>query len=385
MALCFTATDIRQAEPKKSEYWIKDPETRGLALKVATSGRKVFVLRYRTQANRQRKLTLGTFPEMTIRQARKAAARHWADIFDGDDPAKVKADKRTVTVKALVETYLRDQAKPTLAPSSFKQYQAVLRKRVVPQIGGIPLSELSRADIEALHRSMSSTPVNANRMLGVVKAMLYKAEDWGLAPRGSNPAARVKMNKEDPSRRYFTDVEQVRIFEAIEMLRHVMVKSRAGLDAIVLLFFTGCRPGEVLKLRWEDIDFVSKTATLHKTKTGEASLPLSQQAIDHLQSIASQSSSQWIFPGPDPSKHLTMLVRPWKRICEVAELPNARIKDIRHTVGTYLAFSGNLYSAQAILRHTSPKTTMRYAHPFEEAVRRDLDSAISRINNNRRK
>lgn len=211
---------------------------------------------------------------MTVAVAREAAVRHWSQIFSGGDPAQGRADKKTIKVAELVEIYLKDDAKPKLSPATFKRYEAVLRKKVVPSLGAVPLADLTRSDIEALHRSMTATPVNANRMLAVFKAMLNKAEDWDLLPKRSNPAARIKMNKEQRRIRYFTDDEQTRIFSAIEYLRPKMPKSANGFDAIQLLFYTGCRPGEVLRLRWEDIDLSGRTAVLRMTKTGEARLPL---------------------------------------------------------------------------------------------------------------
>ncbi|WP_420325235.1 tyrosine-type recombinase/integrase [Mameliella sp.] len=378
----FNVRDLQRIEPNGTDQWIHDPATRGLSLKVTASGRKVFVLRYRTESNRQRKLTLGSFPEMTVAVAREAAVRHWSQIFSGGDPAQGRADKKTIKVAELVEIYLKDDAKPKLSPATYKRYEAVLRKKVVPSLGAVPLADLTRSDIECLHRSMAATPVNANRMLAVFKAMLNKAEDWDLLPKRSNPAARIKMNKEKRRIRYFTDDEQAKIFSAIEHLRPKMPKSENGFDAIMLLFYTGCRPGEVLRLRWEDIDLSGRTAALHMTKTGEARLPLSNSAVNLLQSIAAQRTGAWVFPGADPDRHLTSLVRPWKRICEVAQLSNARLHDIRHTVATYIAASGNLYSAQVILRHTTPAMTTRYAHPFDVAVRHDLNEAINKIEHN---
>lgn len=218
----FNVRDLQRVEASDADQWIHDPVTRGLSLKVTTTGRRVFVLRYRTESNRQRKLTLGTFPEMTVAEAREAAVRHWSQIFSGEDPAQKRADKKTIKVAELVELYLKDDAKPKLSPATFKRYEAVLRKKVVPSLGAVPLADLTRSDIEGLHRSMAATPVNANRMLAVFKAMLNKAEDWDLLPKRSNPAARIKMNKENGRIRYFTDSEQARIFAAIEQLRPKM-------------------------------------------------------------------------------------------------------------------------------------------------------------------
>ena len=381
----FTEAGLRLAEPRNSDYTINDPKTAGLALKVTPKGRKVFVYRYRTEFGRQRKVNIGKFLEFTVAEVRRKALALAADVSSGGDPASERLDKRhAITVAEFAEKYLKEQAKPRLAPSTYKEYSRVLQTRVLPRIGRLAMVEVKRSDIEAVHFSMADTPIRANRMLSVVKAMMFKAEDWEVIPRGSNPASRIKMNKERPKQHYFTDDEQRRIFHAIEVLREEMLKSGPAFDAIVLLFYTGCRPSEVLNLKWENVDLEARVAQLHNTKTGEARLPLASSTVRFLQSIASKRSEGWVFQGTAEGERLKSLVRPWKRICDHAELPNACLKDIRHTVGTYVAKNGGLYSAQAILRHTSPKTTMRYAHPFEASVRGDLENAMDQIDKNRK-
>lgn len=381
----FTQAGLSSATLQAKEYIVNDPKTAGLGLKVTPSGRKVFIYRYRTKFGRQRKFTIGKLSDLSVVQARRKAVALAADVGEGHDPASDRlSQRRAVTVAEFAEKYLREHAKQTVAPSTFKEYKRVLESRVLPKVGKLAVVELTRADVEALHKSMANTPIRANRMLGVLKAMLYKAEDWGVIPRGSNPASRVKMNKEDPKRHYFSDDEQKRVFAAIETARRQMPKSKSAFDAITLLFYTGCRPSEVLKLRWEDIDMGSGTAMLHSTKTGEARLPLSTPAINFLYSIAPEVRTGWVFEGPVEGKQLKTLTKPWKRICAIANLPEACLKDIRHTVGTYLAGMGNLYTAQIILRHTNPKTTMRYAHPYENRVRSDLEIAMKQIDSNRK-
>lgn len=381
----FTQAGLSSAKPQAKEYIVNDTKTVGLGLKVTPAGRKVFVYRYRTKFGRQRKFTIGKLTDVSVAQARRKAVALAADVSEGQDPASDRLlQRRALTVAEFSSKYLKQHAKHTVAPSTYKEYERVLESRVLPKIGKLALVELTRSDVEALHKSMSDTPVRANRMLGVLKAMLFKAEDWEVIPRGSNPASRVKMNKEDPKRHYFSDDEQRKVFAAIEVARQQMPKSKSAFDAITLLFFTGCRPSEVLNLKWDDIDIGGGTAMLHNTKTGEARLPLSSPAINFLLSIAPQVQTGWVFEGPVVGQRLKTLTKPWKRICDLASLPGACMKDIRHTVGTYLAGVGGLYTAQIILRHTSPKTTMRYAHPYEERVRGDLENAMKRIDSNRK-
>ncbi|RKE93626.1 tyrosine-type recombinase/integrase [Sulfitobacter guttiformis] len=382
----FTEAGLRLAEPRTSDYTVNDPKVAGLYLKITPKGRKVFVYRYRSTFGRQRKVNIGKFSELNVAEVRRKALALAAEVSAGGDPASDRLDKRhAITVAAFAEKYLKEQAKPRLAASTYKEYRRVLQTRVLPRIGKLAMVEVKRSDIEGVHFSMSDTPIRANRMLSVVKAMMFKAEDWDVIPRGSNPASRIKMNKERPKQHYFTDAEQTRIFRAIDVLRADMLKSGPAFDAITLLFFTGCRTSEVLKLKWEDIDLDAAVATLHNTKTGEARLPLAGPALKLLQSIVSKKQDSWVFEGATAGERLKSLVRPWRRICEHADLPEACLKDIRHTVGTYVAKEGGLFSAQVVLRHTSPKTTMRYAHPFEASVRGDLENAMKHIENNKTK
>jgi len=381
----FTQAGLTLAEPRPADYTVNDPKTAGLSLKVTPTGRKVFIYRYRTEFGRQRKLTVAKFEDISVAKARRKAGLLAAEISEGADPASDRFDQRRAkTIAEFSQKYLQDYAKPRLAPSTYKEYESVLVSRVLPRVGRLALVELTRADIEALHASMSRTPIRANRMLSVLKAMLFKAEDWGMIPRGSNPASRVKMNKELPKQRYFSDVEQTLLFAAIDDAREQMTRSKPAFDAITLLFFTGCRPSEVLKLRWEDIDMGAGVAMLHNTKTGEGRLPLADSAVDFLQSIAPSAPKGWVIPGANRGERLKTLTKPWRRVCDLANLPDACMKDIRHTVGTYLAREGGLFSAKVILRHTSPKTSLRYAHPVEAAVRSDLEKAMKRIEANRK-
>lgn len=167
--ITFTETDLRAAPSKQKEYSVNDPKTPGLSLKITPTGRKVFLFRYRSEYGRQRKLNIGRFSDFSVVQARRKARSFWADIYEGGDPASDRISKRhAITVTEFAARYLRDQAKPKLAPSTFKEYASVLDTRVLPRIGSLALVEVTRNDIEKLHASMASTPVRANRMLSVV-------------------------------------------------------------------------------------------------------------------------------------------------------------------------------------------------------------------------
>lgn len=376
----FSATTLESLEAEQRDYYVRDSKTQGLNVKVTPAGRKVFLLRYNMPGRRGRKLTLGVFPRMTVPQARKLAMEAWAEIANGVDPAQLKADlANAATVEVFARRYLKEQVEIHTSAQTARDYESMLRNHVLPQIGSMRLDEVQRVDIERIHRSMRATPTRANRTLAVVKAMFNKAGDWGVLPYGNNPAVRIKLYNEEKRTRYFDGEEQEKIGQAIRELRAENPMSQSAYDAIVFLFRTGCRTKEALNLRWDDIDLERGEARLRESKTGAGKLFLGSSAVQLLQSIASTSQSEWVFPGRSLDRPLERLKKPWQKICQHASLKDAHLHDIRHTVGTYLAARGRTSSATAVLRHTNSSTTDRYVHPHIETIRIDPDAAISEL------
>ncbi|MDA5095008.1 tyrosine-type recombinase/integrase [Aliiroseovarius sp. KMU-50] len=374
----FSATALESLEPDERDYYVRDTKTPGLVVKVTPAGKKVFILRYRMPGKGGRKLTFGPFPRVSVPQARKLAREAWLDIANGEDPATKKSDlSKVVTVKNFAQRYLQEQVAAHASPSTARDYASMLYNHVIPAIGNMKLDEVQRVDVEKIHLGMRSTPTRANRTLAVMKAMFNKAGDWGLLPYGKNPAVRIRLFKEKRRQRFFDTDEQRRIARAISELREEYPRSQSAFDAIKFMFRTGCRTKEALNLRWEDISFEREEALLRQSKTGERKLYLGDAAIRLLQSIASTSNSEWVFPGRSEDKPLERLKRPWEKICNHARLRDARVHDIRHTVATYLSTHGRKSSATEILGHTNSKTTDLYSHPIEGIIREDLNGVIS--------
>jgi integrase len=136
--------------------------------------------------------------------------------------------------------------------------------------------------------------------------------------------------------------------------------------AIRLLLFTGARAGEVLGLRWDEVDLEAGQAALRDSKTGPRPLELpapAAQVLARLWQLRHQGGA-YVFPGRDPSKPRNdYLKRPWWRICERAGIENCRLHDLRHTYASTGAAAG--YTLQMIgelLGHSQTSTTERYSH-----------------------
>jgi len=365
------------------DYYVADPTVSGLVVKVTPTGRKVYILRYRNAYAQQRKLTIGAVGEIPLIHAQRLAQEAWVAIRAGRDPQDDKEGQRNaVTLLEFSERYLSDYVSVHLKPNSIKEYTSSVRTIIQPRLGRKALKAVQRSDIIDLHLSLKATPYRANRVIAVIKAMFNKAEEWAVLPFGSNPALRIKTYKEQAKQRIFDADEQRKIGVAIDELRPLHPPSGVGFDAIVFLFLTGLRVSEALALRWAEIDLNKSTAQLKYSKTGARRTILSREATTFLTGFAWRDSLPWVFPGKYSDQPLSGIKRPWAMVCAQAGIKDARVHDIRHTVATYIAATGTLQSAQAVLGHASSKTTERYAHPMEQTVREHLGRATSEISVN---
>ena len=131
---------------------------------------------------------------------------------------------------------------------------------------------------------------------------------------------------------------------------------------------TGCRLGEVLTLKWSDIDRKAGELRLRDAKTGARMVPLSPAALEVLAGIERVRRSPWVFPGKRLDRHLSDLRPNWYWVRERAEVEDVRIHDLRHSFASRaLALGLPLPMIGRLLGHTDVGSTARYAHLSREA------------------
>jgi integrase len=140
------------------------------------------------------------------------------------------------------------------------------------------------------------------------------------------------------------------------------------------------RRGELLSLRWSDVDLPGRRIYLRDTKNGELRvLVLNDLAFDVLASLPVGSQGDLIFPGVDPLK-LSVYTR---RVFRKIGVSNGSFHSLRHTTGSWLAMSGvDLYAIGEILGHKTPRMTKRYSHLSPDYVSKavgKLDSVFAGI------
>lgn len=346
-------------------YW--DEALEAFGLRVYPTGRRVYVCTYRVN-QRKRLATLGRADAMSLDQARKKAMTYLAKAANQEDPQSNRdAQRELKTIDELCEAYIEGHAKKK--KKTWKADQSCLKRYVLSKLSGRLAVSLVTADIEAIHSQLGADhPYGANNLLKVIRKMFNWAKVAGFVPRDHpNLVAGIVRFPERSRKRFITTVEMPLFLRALEQEDNDYAR-----HGIWMLLLMGLRCNELLKAKWEDIDWDMGTLFIGLTKNGEPLLaPISEAAMERFRIIPRMSNNPYIICGRRPGKHLHSLGDAFHRTLKRAGLVNLRIHDLRRTVGSWLAQDGrSLHLIGDVLNHRDPKTTAGYAY-FQTQQRRD--------------
>lgn len=353
----------RRIDATKAGETIWDGEIRGLGLRVFASGVRSYVFKYR-RGGVQRWHTIGLHGSpWTPDTARKEALRLKRLVDEGRDPATEKSDERTAdTFDAFADRYLKDYAKAHKKASTLREETRALTNHLRPALGRYRMKDIQRSDIARFHQGMKDMPYAANRYLALLSHMFNVAEDWGVRPENSNPCRRVKKFREEARERFLSPRELKRLGRVLAFLDRKEA-SQYEVAAIRLLLFTGARLNEILSLQWDYVDLAARVIRLPDSKTGAKTIALSAPAVEILSALPKQDCNPFVICGRKAGAHLVNLQKPWRRIRKAALIEDVRIHDLRHSFASVAASGGmSLPLIGALLGHTQPQTTHRYAH-----------------------
>lgn len=376
MAKRLTDRLIRKlAAPGQGSRFAYDDVVRGFGIRITSTGCTSFVLRARVASGRERVITIGRFPDFSATAARERAKALKRRIADGEDPmAKRQAMRAAPTINELWDRYKQEHL-PKKRPKSQENDHWIMDRRVGPRLGKVKVAAVTRDDIEALHRRLSGdAPIMANRVVAFLSMMFSCSIKWGY--RTDNPARGVERNPESGRTRYLSSDELGRLIPALDA--H---PDQQAADIVRLLFLTGARKGEVLGATWDQFDLAkgvwTKPGATTKQKT-EHRVPLSAPALKLLVGLQERADGPHLFPGRVPGKPRLGLKKFWSEVRQTAEIDGCRIHDLRHTFASILASYGlSLPIIGALLGHTQPATTARYAHLFDDPLRAATERVAS--------
>ena len=206
---------------------------------------------------------------------------------------------------------------------------------------------------------------------GVINQLNYD-NDWNLP----NPTLGNREKKPRGRKRWATEAEAKHLIQAATESKNPLL-----LPFIQLALSTGMRKGEILNLRWAQVDWEAKTIYLNQTKNGDpAAIPLNQYALHALTTLKKYRvrSSTWIFSHTDGTR-LKSVRNSFATACEKAKIEGLTIHDLRRTVGSWLINSGErLEIVQEVLRHKDIGTTREYYAHLEKSKARE---AVEKLDN----
>ena len=324
----------------------------------------------------QVKIRLHGHPVQTATFRTKTDAKRWAQ----DTESSIRHNRyfqvlesRRHTVADLIDRYTRDVG--PRRPKGEKKVSSMLRLWR-EELGPYTLADATPAMIAEVrdklaagktHRGGKRKPATCNRYLGVLSHVFTIAvKEWGWVE--SNPVFKVQRFPEPRGRvRFLSDDERERL----------LAVCRASSDQrlyplIVCALCTGARAGELLKLRWPDVDLQRGVAVFHETKNNERrAVPISGPALDALleRRKIRRVDTDLVFPSKTGLPKFPQ--RAWEQALEAAEIDDFRFHDLRHSAASYLAMSGaTLAEIAEVLGHKTLAMVKRYSYLTEQHTSR---------------
>ena len=314
---------------------------------------------------------------------------------------------KNYTVGSWLEVWMENYAKVKLRPSTFKTSQGFLKNHIKPQIGSIPLADLTSLDLQRFYKHLLDG--------GRVDRIEAKKKPKGLAPKtvrnihqmicsAYNLAMEQRLVTKNPTQGCAlpkVEHKEMKTLTADQLSAFFREARDSGVYELYYLdLATGLRRGELLGLKWTDVDLDRGILKIQraisrqngkvveaplKTKNAYRTLPLSADAISVLKMQKCKvNSSEWVFPSPtggpmSPDSVLHMLQRVLKR----AALPRIRFHDLRHTFATLALENGmDVKTLSAMLGHVSAATTLDiYTHitdDMQRAAAENIDRGIGK-------
>jgi integrase len=371
-----------------------DSEVKGFGVRVTAAGAKAVVLDYRS-GGRQRRYTIGNWPDWSVRAARNEAARLKREIDQGRDPmAERRHERQAPTVAALCDRYLAEHVDIHNKLRTRAENRRMVEQIIKLKMGHRKVEAIDHDDVARLHRELKRTPRQANHVVAVLSKMFNLAELWKLRPLNSNPCRHIRRYPETERDRYPLPEELERIGLT---LREMETEGRLRAEdatCIRFLAFVGCRLNEAVDLDLGDVNFRTGAWTLPDAKGGARAVMLGAPALALLAGLGRTTGRAFV---RDDGKPVTvnMIERAWigekaqpkhgkqrprPGIRERARVPDLRLHDLRHGVGTYAGAAGlNAFLVRDLLGHKTMAMTGRYVSKHVDPLRAAADAISGQI------
>jgi integrase len=385
---------------RRAIFW--DNELPGFGLRIEETGRKTFIVRYRPGGGRKapkRFLTLGRYGNLTTEEARVAARKVLSAGNLGMDPAADRLRKRQeLTVAELCDLYLEIGVEHKKALTIYGD-RGRIDRHIKPLLGTKRVGDVTLADVERAMKDIAEGKTRTDVRTGKIRARIMVRGGKGAATRiigllggiftfaqrhgyrTDNPCRGVRRYKGHACERFLNADDLAKLGAVLAKAEEEGANSTA-INIFRMLAMTGARRGEISALLWDEVDFDHACLRLRDSKTGAKVIPLGGPALHLLRNLIRLRQSPFVFPATVGRGHFIGVKSTWDRIRREAGFPDLRIHDLRHSFASMgLAAGDTLPMIGALLGHSNPRTTARYAHLADDPKRQAAHRISGRIAN----
>ena len=354
-----TDREIQNLKPQEKRYSVKDKLNNGLFVEVWDSGTKTWHYRYSINGKQER-LVIGRYPDLSLKEARQVRDESASLVAKGISPKQNKNKVTSILFSDYGERYLNEVIKKERKDP----YNMILclNNDIYPMMGSIPLDQVSIEDIRRTiwRKKEQGYDAAANQVRGLLKRMFDYAMTLGLVP--FNPVLAIPsrhIHKAKPRDRYLS-TNEIRTYYTTLLNSRIYRPRKLGL---LLSLLTLVRKSELLKAKWEYIDFDKRIWLIPETKADSATghsremvVYMSDQVIEIFKELKTIAGDEpYVFVGRQSGTHIShnAFNTAQKAALALTDLPPFTVHDLRRTASTHLNEQGFHSDAiEACLNHT---------------------------------
>lgn len=396
---------VEEAEIRPAEYFIWCDDLPGFGVRIYPSGRRGYLVQYRAD-NRTRRAKIGLHGHLTAEEARRQAMGLLGEVAKGGDPAEERATNRAaMTVAQLCQRYREALGKGLIMgkggqpkkPLTIQSDLGRIDGHIVPLLGNKRVKDVTPVDVARFIRSVSAGTTArsrktealrgksvirggrgvATRAAGLLGGILTFAVSEGVIP--ANPATGVRKPAYQAKKTRLTP-DQYRVLGTALRRAEAAGTNPTAIAAIRLLALSGCRRGEVLGLRWAEVDADGHAFRLTDSKEGKSVRPIGAAVFRVLDSLERSEGGEWVLPGERRDLPYGGLKGVWTKLIKDAGLTGITIHSLRHGFASTAGDAG--YSEAtigAMLGHASGSVTGRYTHLLDRVLIAAADQVSTQI------
>lgn len=385
---------VDAAEARDKDYVIWDDELPGFGLRVFTSGKRSYVLQYRS-LGRSRRYTIGLHGVWTAESARQEAKVQLGRVAQGDNPAEERQlDHKAITVKELCTLYLNDLNAGLILgkggrpkkPGTISSDIGRIHRHIIPLVGTRRVKDLAKADINKVLKDIMagktrvSVKTNklrgkaivrggagtATRTVGLLGGILTYAVEAGIIT--TNPAHGLRKPKDSVRERRLTEKEY-RTLGAMLREAEKEEKYATTVDIIRQIALTGCRRSEMIGLKWIEADTDASCLRLIDSKEGTSVRPIGLPVVEFMEARRKTRTGSYVFPGYGEDNAFGGFPNHWRQLFRSSPLADVTPHVLRHSfasVGNDLGFTE--VTIAALVGHAKGSVTSKYIHALDTAL-----------------